>query len=128
MGLPTKGKFCKLLVDSNAYPFVNWSFPIDAGIEDYSNFRDGRAVTPTLENATLTASLVNDDSFNYVGTSTFRPGAYGTWTLYTNNAQTKFLRAVMCIGQFTPNVSGQNATLRGDVSCSLHGTIDYANA
>ena len=41
-------------------PAINWSLPIDGKLKDVSNFRDGRFRCKTMQDSTLTFTVVHD--------------------------------------------------------------------
>jgi hypothetical protein len=122
----TKGKFCKLHVAGAEQPAVSWTLSHDPKAEDVSNFKAGRAREATLDDATVTFTLLQEDASPY-GTATVFAGVYGTVQCYRNNAQDKY---VIVPGMFTKvdwKNDGPENTLKADCTVSLHGTINWSN-
>jgi hypothetical protein len=121
---PVKGKFAALAMYGTIQPAMNYTLPISANIEDVSNFRDGRQVCPTLDNATgISFQLVHDESASVLPTMT--AGSFGTLKCFVDAAQSKFYQMVVCLGEISLVNAGVQATQKLNVTASLHGTIAY---
>lgn len=60
---PLKGKFAKLAKSGSPdviFAGINWTLPIDGVPQDASNFRDGRRVMTTLDDAEITVGIIWD--------------------------------------------------------------------
>jgi hypothetical protein len=125
MATPVKGKFCKVTVGSTDHPAVNWNLSIDGKVVDYSNFRDGRVKAGTLDDASLSFSIVEDEDATAIGATGLKPGDIVTVKCYTNNAQTKYISAAWCVQTVVPKVDSQEELLRLDVSAGLNGSITW---
>jgi uncharacterized protein YaiE (UPF0345 family) len=123
MATAVKGKFCKVEAGTTSLPAVNWNLSLDGNLDDISNFRDGRKRVGTLDDATLTFSVVEDEDATTLGAAGLKMGDTVTVKCYTNNAASKFFIVPSIIGQVTPKVDDVTKALRVDFSASLSGTI-----
>jgi hypothetical protein len=124
--LYTKGKFCKLHLGGAVQPAVNWSLNHDPKAEDTSNFKAGRAREATLDDATVTFTLLQEDASPY-GTATVFAGAYGTVNCYRTNSQAKYAIVPGMLTSVAWDNQGVETTLKANITLSLHGTVDWSN-
>lgn len=118
---PVKGKFCKLAFGAEELAGVNWTLNLDSKAEDTSNFKHGRCRDATLDDATGSFTLIEDDDDSVLEAATIRIGSFGVLKLYTDNSQTKFYSMPVLITNMGPKVEDQEKHLKCDVQFGLSG-------
>jgi hypothetical protein len=119
--VPVKGKFCKAEFGATVLTGINWSLNLDPKGEDVSNFRDGRARDGTLDDATGSLTLIEDDENSILADTAIQIGQFGILKLYTDNAQTKFYSLPVMITNAGPKVEDQEKHLKCDIQFGLSG-------
>jgi hypothetical protein len=127
---PVKGKFAKISIAGSpdiVLPAQNWSLPIDSNKQDVSNFRDGRKVMTTLDDAELTFTLVLDEDKppTAAANGNLRNGTEITIKCFTNNAATTFFSAPCMVTRIEPSNEGPTGRVLYNVTASLNGDITY---
>lgn len=127
---PVKGKFAKIKVSGSPdvdLPAINWSLPIDGNKQDTSNFRDGRQVMTTLDDAELTFTLVLDEAAQPTDSANgnLRNGTAITAKCYVNNAGTKFYSVPSVVTRIEPTNEGPTGRVLFNVTASLNGDVTY---
>ena len=134
---PVAGPNAKIVTVFNAtnttQAAINWNLNIDAKAKDVSNFRDGRFRVKTLQDATLTFTLVHDGGSPEYLTSggALIDGQIISAQCFTNaNANTAYAFIVPCIvTSVGPKNEGVEGVVMYDVTAMQHnGTITYPTA
>ncbi len=127
---PTAGKnaVAKLTLGGNSEvtaPGINWKFDGDAKLFDVSNFRDGREVAPTLDDATISLTLIWDggEQPTKATSSDIRLGVRGTVKCYTD--ATHFFGVTGVVSTLSPHNDGVESVVMLDVTFRLSGSITY---
>lgn len=109
---------------------VNWTLNIDPKAKDVSNFRDGRLRAKTLQDATVTCTVVHDTSAaQYLAANgALIDGQVLTVYCYTGNStNTNYAFTVPAmITSVVPKNGGVEDVAMMDITASLHnGTVTY---
>ena len=107
---------------------INWSLPIDAKLKDVSNFRDGRFRVKTLQDSTLSFTVVHDASAPEYLTANgglVDGQAITAYCFTANNANAAFTVPCM-VSTVGPKNEGPEGVVMYDVTAAQHnGTITY---
>lgn len=109
---------------------INWTLEIDAKVKDISNFRDGRQRAKTLQDATLTTTVVHDASAaEYLSANGgLVDGVTGTaYCFQSNSTNTNAAYIVpFIITSVSPKNDGPEGIVMTEIKASLHnGTVTY---
>lgn len=133
---PTSGSVAKLTITipggtaDAVLPGTNWKFNIDPKNADVSNFRDGRARTPTLADCSVSLRVWHDQAAPDYLTSGGSPagfnlvhGLLGTAKLYVD--ATHYYTLGFIVGPLSPSNDGVESALYQDVTLEQHGGLIY---
>lgn len=108
-------------------PGINWDLKVKANPKDVSNFRDGRKRAATLNDYTLTLTLVWDSGANplLAANGGVTQGATMNVTLFTDQAQTntKAWTGPVIISEINPKNAGVEDVVMMDVTADANGTL-----
>ena len=109
---------------------VNWNLNVDPKAKDISNFRDGRLRAKTLQDATVTCTVVHDTSAAayLAANGSLIDGQVMTVYCYTGNSTNSnyaFIVPAM-ITAVNPKNGGVEDVVMIDITAALHnGTVTY---
>jgi hypothetical protein len=108
-------------------PAINWKLDIDAKLKDVSNFRDGRFRKRTLQDATLTFTLVWDSSAepNLSANGAFVDGTAFVANCYVDEAASKFFAVPAVVSTVGPANEGVEGVIMYEVTALLSGAVTY---
>lgn len=108
-------------------PGVNWKLNQDGKVVDTSNFRDGRAKAPTLEDATLSMTLVLDNADRPMKSTVtaIRTGNTGTAKCYIGSGANDYFSLGVIVQTLGTTNDGVENVLMQDVEFGLTGSITY---
>ncbi len=131
---PLVGKLAKIKTNSGGNTVelaaVNWTLEIDPKLKEGTNFRDGRFRAATMQDATVTATVVHDTAAAaYLAASGgLIDGAAITFYCFmanNTNTNTAYIVPAM-ISKLTPKASGVEDLVQIEVQAQLHnGTVTY---
>jgi len=131
----TAGQQAKLVVNFNGtntvLAAINWTLNIDPKAKDVSNFRDGRFRKKTLQDATVTATVIHDaDASEYLtANGGLVDGQVVTMYCFVGNSSSNTNYAYIVpsmITNVTPKNGGAEDVVQLDITTSLHnGTVTY---
>ena len=119
---PLKGKFCKAIIPGINFAGVNWTLNADPKLDDCSNFLVGRFKEATLDDATVTCTIVESDPPQCLGT--LKPGDRGILQLYTASDLSTWIEMPFIVGAFSPKVDDQEKVLRIEVTLAFSAYFD----
>jgi hypothetical protein len=124
---PVRGKLAKLTIGATDVPAINWDLGIDGKPNDVSNFRDGRKVDTTLDDADLKFTAVWDeaDPVTDAGAANLRIGVALTAKCYSNAAATVFWELPVRVTMLGPKVANMESHVMVDITAKLNGTVTY---
>jgi hypothetical protein len=129
---PLKGKFAKIARAGSpevVFPAFNWTLPIDGMPQDASNFRDGRKVMTTLDDADVTFQMPWDTGG--APTVTANGGiaidADFDCRFYVDNltSPTRFFLAPVKITRIEITNEGPTGRVLANITAKLNGAITY---
>jgi hypothetical protein len=131
---PVTGQYAKiktLVGNTNTeLAAINWTLEIDPKAKDVSNFRDGRFRVKTLQDATVTCTVVHDTAAaEYLAASggLIDGQVLTVYCFMANNTNTNtaFIVPAM-ITKVSPKNDGPEGVVMTEVQASLHnGTVTY---
>lgn len=109
---------------------VNWTLEIDPKAKDFSNFKDGRMRVKTLQDATVTCTVVHDTAAaEYLAANggLIDGQALTVYCFMGNNTNTNAAFIVpSIITKVSPKNDGPEGLVMVEVQASLHnGTVTY---
>ena len=126
---PVSGALAKATVDVGGspvvFPSINWKLDIDPKLKDVSNFRDGRFRKKTLQDATLTLTLVWDSAAqpNAAANGGIVDGAAISVKCYVDESATKFFLVPGVIGSIGAANAGPEDVIMLDITVNLSGGV-----
>lgn len=110
---------------------INWSLPIDGKLKDVSNFRDGRFRVKTLQDSTLTFTVVHDAGApEYLAANgQLVDGQVLSVQCYTGTNSNAYFAVPCMVSTVGPKNEGVEGVVMYDVTALQHnGTITYPTA
>jgi hypothetical protein len=109
---------------------INWTLEIDPKAKDVSNFRDGRFRAKTLQDATLTTTVVHDAAAaEYLAANGgLIDGATGTAYCFASNSTNTNAAYIVpfMITKHSPKNDGPEGIVMVEIQAMLHnGTVTY---
>ena len=108
---------------------INWTLNIDGKLKDVSNFRDGRFRAKTLQDATVSFTVVHDGSAAayLAANGSLIDGQAMSIYCYTNTAA--YFTVPAMVSTVSPKNEGVEGVVMIDVTAVMHnGTVTYASA
>lgn len=132
---PIAGSVAKIITNTNStnstLPAINWTLDIDPKAKDVSNFRDGRFRVATLQDSTLTFTVVHDASApEYLASGGLLvDGRVITAYCYTGANSNQAYTVPAIITSVGVKNEGVEGVVMHDVTAMQHnGTITYPTA
>ncbi len=132
---PIAGSNAKIIISANNSnantAAINWTLNIDAKAKDVSNFRDGRFRVKTLQDSTLSFTVVHDAGApEYLAANGLMiDGQVITAYCYTGANSNQAYTVPAIITSVGPKNEGVEGVVMHDVTAMQHnGTIGYPTA
>lgn len=136
MATPVTGDKAKIVTQFNntntTLAAINWTLEIDPKAKDYSNFRDGRVRVKTLQDATVTCTVIHDTAAaEYLAANGgLVDGQVLTIYCFMANANTQNTNYAFIVPSVITKVSPKNDGPEGvvevEIQAMLHnGTVTY---
>lgn len=133
---PITGSNAKIVINANNsnsnLAAINWSLGIDSKAKDVSNFRDGRFRCKTLQDSTLTFTVIHDAAApEYLSSNgSLIDGQVATAYCYTNGVAANSAYVVPCmITSVGVKNEGPEGVVMADCTAMQHnGTVTYPTA
>lgn len=112
-------------------PAINWNLPIDGKLKDVSNFRDGRFRCKTLQDSTLTFTVVHDAGApEYLsGNGQLVDGQVINAQCFTGSNSNAYFNVPCMVSTVGPKNEGVEGVVMYDVTALQHnGTVGYPTA
>lgn len=129
---PLKGKFAKIAKSGTpdiTFPAFNWTLPIDGMPQDASNFRDGRKVMTTLDDAEVTFQIPwdTDDPPTVAAGGGIQIDADFDAKFFVDNlaSPTRFFQAPVKVTRIELSNEGPTGRVLANITARLNGAITY---